>query len=786
MRWSFLSFPFKYTVTGFMALLLMMPGLYFRLSAQVKTVTYYADPASVPPDLIAGLRHIEAHLRFTPEENLVIGEAEMTIVPNRYQTDSVVFQCPDFKVFTVKIDGTLVSFRMNGLALVIYPDGEQKKALVKGREAKIRIEYESRPQAGPIYFVGWTKEEEGKRKVIWAHRPNGWLPYMESRVMMDLFITFDERYNVFSNGERISVTGNPDGTKTWHYSMKNDHPFFSTCVVIGDYQFQQSTTACGVPLELWYYSDVPGKVATTYKYTEEMFSFFEHEMGVNYPYPVYRQAPVIDYMYGGMETTTATVFGDFMLIDPRAWWQRNYVNVNAHELAHQWFGNYVAHLVNKDVWLTESFGTYYAKLFEKHIYGEDQFQNVRNEEILLSLEAAKRNDFPVGGSRGGVERIYRKGSLVLDMLRDVMGDREFRDAIRLYLERYGFAYAETNDLLRCTYDVTGKPYGWFFDQWILRGGEPHYKVSYTISADSTGRRFTRVDIAQVQQTGELTGLFRMPVVVEVHYADGSVDSQLVWIGSKENTVNILNPAKKNVAFVLFDPGRRILKKLTFERNFDELAAQAMAAPAMVDRLDALIALDSVTFDKKRDLLVKSFRKEHFVLIKTEIIRQMAANQEAANLMLIGEALGDRDADIRKAALLGMRIVPESLRSSVEAMLFDSSYLNVGLALEKLCTSFPGRTRQYLDLTKDMEGWRGKNIRMKWLEITIAGGQKDYLDELIGYAGPRYEFETRMNAFGVLQRLKYADTKTLDFARQASKHWNNKLSAVAKEYLKHWK
>jgi len=96
-------------------------------------------------------------------------------------------------------------------------------------------------------------------------------------------------------------------------------------------------------------------------------------------------------MYGGMETTTATVFGDYMLIDPHAWWQRNYVNVNAHELAHQWFGDGIAHLVNRDVWLTESFGTFYAKMFERSVYGEDYYENIRNDEMNLAFEAAKKN-----------------------------------------------------------------------------------------------------------------------------------------------------------------------------------------------------------------------------------------------------------------------------------------------------------------------------------------------------------------------------------------------------------
>jgi hypothetical protein len=120
---------------------------------------------------------------------------------------------------------------------------------------------------------------------------------------------------------------------------------------------------------------------------------------------------------------------------------------------------------------------------------------------------------------------------------------------------------------------------------------------------------------------------------------------------------------------------------------------------------------------------------------------------------------------------------------VEGLLFDSSYLNVEYALETLCVSFPACIDYYLDLTQDMEGWRGKNIRMMWLAVALSHGKAGNLTELIDYCRPKYEFETRMNAFNLLGKLKYSDAETLRYAEVASKHWNNKLSAVAKEYLK---
>jgi aminopeptidase N len=394
----------------------------------------------------------------------------------------------------------------------------------------------------------------------------------------------------------------------------------------------------------------------------------------------------------------------------------------------------------------------------------------------------------VGGSQGGVQRIYQKGSLVLDMLRDVMGENDFRVAVKHYLEKYGFKYAETNDFIRCVYEATGKPYNWFFDEWILRGGEPEYKVTWTVRDDTLKNRSTRIQVWQTQPVNELTGLFRMPINFEVHYTDGHHDSIRAWIDCQYNEVLIPNAGKKTIAYVLFDPGRKILKKVTFCRTFEELAAQFAGATDILDRYDALLALRDTPLDKKKDLLAGAFHKEIFHLIRSEILSQLSSDRTPEITEIFREALSDKDANVRKSALNNLDVIPDLLRSTVEKMLTDSSYLNVELALAALCNSFPESTGYYLGLTKNDEGWRGKNIRIKWLEIALGNSndeqeKKEFMKEIIAYSGPKYEFETRMNALNLLKKLRYIDEETLANARSAAIHWNNKLSAVGKEYLK---
>ncbi|MBM3405250.1 MAG: hypothetical protein FJY10_10235 [Bacteroidetes bacterium] len=755
--------------------------LYLNIFGQDKTVTYLSDHGWIPEEHLVDLTHIDANVQFKPEFNQVVADVTFDFIVLRSATDSLVFSAPGFKISGIGIDDQSCSWHYQGSNLVIIPP----VALKKGDSAKIHFSYTAAPETGTIYFIGWRPEEAGKRKQIWAHRPNGWLPYADDLLTVDMKVTFDSSYKVFSNGERIAVTDNPDQTRTWHYRMSHPHPFFSTALVIGDYDYKTSYSRGGVPLELWYYPDREEAFSTTYKYSDKMMDFFEKEMGVVYPWPLYRQAPLIDYMYGGMETTTATVFGDFMQIDPRAYWQRNFINVNAHELAHQWFGNYLSHMSHADVWLTESFGTYYAKLFEKYNFGYDHYQNMRYEEMNLVFEAAEKNDYPVGGTRGGVARIYQKGSLVLDMLRDILGEEDFRAAIKYYLKKNPYAKVETGDLLNAIYLTGGRRLDWFIDQWIRRGGEPELVVSWKADDKKTSNRMINIQVNRVHDTSNLVGLFRFPVDIEIHYRDGRIDRRKVWIEKPAETIVIPYTGDTEIAFVLFDPGRKILKKIHFEKDIRELMFQAQDAPDLLDRFDALQALRNSPLLDKRDFLVRCFSKETHHLTKGEIIFQLAGDTSQRTLDLFRTALRDSDANIRKAVLVNIKQIPKPLKESFEAGLTDISYLNVELSLDLLYRNFPQDIGKYLEFTKNEMGWRGLNIRMKWLEIAIPLGYREYLKELVEYSSPRYEFETRMNALTVMQKLNYLTEEGIPYLFSACTHWNNKLYMAARPVLKYF-
>jgi aminopeptidase N len=747
--------------------------------SQDKTVTYLYDEGCKTTEKVIDINHLYAELTINPYDTLVTGSVAFTFRPIRTQIDSIVFWAPDIFFSDLEIPGIEISFSKKGDNLVIYNLSKEK--LVKDKDFEIRMKYSSKPLYD-LFLIGWKEPALRENKQIWAHRPFHWLPYYGDRLTVDMFITFDGKYKVFSNGVRESVKTNADGTKTWHYKMSKEHPFFSTAMVIGDYKYLELKTKDGIPLELCYYPWQEDHAEPTYRYTAQMFDFFKNETGLAYPYEVYREEPVEDYLYGAMETTTATVFGDYLAVDVRAWDLRNYVNVNAHELAHQWFGNCLSHQKSCDVWLTESFGTYYAKLFEKEAFGADYYQWVRSQEFDEALEASKKDQIPVGNSRGGRARWYPKGSLVLDMMRDVLGDDGFKASVKYYTNHYAFSEVETSEFVSSVHEATGQSIEWFFDEWICRASEPYYEVNWEKGKSADGIDQTVIKVKQAQQRNELIGLFKMPIVFEVYYEDGSFDRKTQWIENEYSEVTITNPSSKVISFVLFDPGRRVLKTVSFNKSFKEWSEQAISAPGMIDRYDALIALRTYPLSQKESTLLKTWQKETFHLNRTEIMKQLYAEEGKSYNDIFLQAIRDNDPLVRRAALENIKEVPESLKAEVEKLLGDLSYANVEKALDLLSRSFPRDIPKYLEATKNETGWRGKNIRMKWLEIAIQAGQREYTRELTDYAGPHYEFETRINAFQMLKRLNYLDKPTASNLISGYLYWNYKVSNSAKEVL----
>jgi aminopeptidase N len=723
--------------------------------------------------------------RFRPAQGEVMGTVQHTFKVLQQRVDTLFFDAPGIRIQSALLDGQPVAFDTSASGVTL----RFRRPLVWDNTHTVEFAFQATPRKG-LYFTGWQDASGTARRQIWTqgqgidHRY--WFPCYDDandKLITETITTFETGYEVLSNGTLAAKTENADGTTTWHYRMTRPHSVYLLMLGIGKYKYRDLRTQAGVPVRLYYYPDHEDRFDYIYAYSTECIDFLAEHTGIPYPWESYSQIPVQDFIYGAMENTTATIFGDFFCVDARGFLDRNYIGVNVHELTHQWFGDLITHRASKDIWLHESFATFYPKLFTRKIYGQDAYQWQRRGEQNAALAASVTDNHPIRSTLGGTSRWYPKGSAVLDMMLYTFGEDQYRRVINYYLRRHAYRNVETNDLYQAFQDTLGLTPDWFFDQWVLRGGEPHYRVRWE-DVSTAGGRFTDVHIEQVHPLTEMIHLFKMPVVLQVHYADGETDSVRVMIENQTSRVRIPNGGNRAVSFVLFDPGSYIIKKLTFEKSFDELRAQALRAPMMIDRYDAVAAMRSLPVSQKLATLLEVYQRETFHAIKAEIVQQLANEASTEAIELLRLATTDRSKEVREAVATNLRTVPEALRPAFEGLLQDSSYAIVETALRKLCEQFPANTARYRTATQSVLGM-GHNVRIANLEMGIVAGDRRARSELALLASNRHEFRTRTAALQALQRLNWLDAEVLPYVVEAYLSPNRRLGGVAGGVLKHF-
>ena len=736
-----------------------------------------------PRERLVDMEHMRLQVRFAPERGTVYGLVTHGFTPLRPGIDSLVLDAVKIDVEDVRHRDQSVRFINTGERLII----RFAAPLQEGVRDSITIRYMATPRKG-IYFIGWRDKTNRARKQIWTqgqgidHRH--WIPAYDDpndKLITETIITFDSRYQVLSNGTLIDTTRNPDGSLTWHYRMQKPHSLYLLMIAIGEYGIERRQTSRGLPLLLYYYPDRRECcLEPTYRYSVEMVEALEEELGVPFPWEKYAQVPVADYIYGAMENTTATVFGDFFHVDDRGYLDRSYVEVNAHELAHQWFGDYVTARSAAHMWLQESFATHYARFFVGKVFGADAYAWGRRTEHNMALSAGQKDNLPIVHPNPGYARVYQKGSAVLDMMRYTFGNEVYRKVITHYLKKHPYDVVETNDLYQAFQDAAGLSPDWFFQQWLYRGGEPHYKVRYQ-RIEKEGKAYTQFIVEQVQDT--TIGLFKMPIVFAVYYQDGSFDTVRAWIAERREIVEVPNPSRKPIAFALFDPEGWILKQLTFDKEPSELLAQLEKAPAMLARYDALVALRKVPMATKREALRAAFRREKFWAMRAEIAAQLAT--DPSSLDFLKEALQDPHPQVRFAVLANLNPIPATLRPELEKLLSDSSYVVQAYALERLSEAFPRRVPEYLRMTANDLGIVGNNVRIKNLEVAALHGDRNAIEKLVDYASASFEFRTRQNALRAFKALNVMPQALLPHLFEALTSTNTRLAAVAREVVEYW-
>jgi len=390
-----------------------------------------------------------ASLEINPVKRNVVGQMTYTFeVKNPIDTIRIDAQKIVFS--EVKINKKVVNFKESKKQLLLFEG-------FKIGENSVSFTYEAFPTQA-LYFVNWdfTKEIDTPEEVqgqIWTQGQgkytSNWLPSFDDvneKVVFSLNITFQKSFEVISNGLLIKKVNSGDNI-SWQYAMEKPMSSYLVMLAIGHFQKLKQTATSEIPLEFYYEKEDSSRVEPTYRDSRKVFDYLEKEIGVPYPWGIYRQIPVRDFLYAGMENTSSTLYSRDFVVDSIGYFDRNYLNVNAHELAHQWFGDLVTAKTGKDHWLQEGFATYYALLAERSVYGDDYFYNKLYTTSRQILEASKNDTIPILNEKASSLSFYQKGAWALHVLREALGREKFNLAVQHYLIKYQYQNVTTDYFL---------------------------------------------------------------------------------------------------------------------------------------------------------------------------------------------------------------------------------------------------------------------------------------------------------------------------------------------------
>lgn len=356
-------------------------------------------------------------------------------------TDTIRIDAKDMRFYEVKINNKPVNFKSNKKELLLF------EGFKKGNNS-VSFSYTAFPKQ-TMYFTG-----QGETAQIWTQGQgkytSHWMPSFDDvneKVVFNLQVISPNNFVAIANGVLQKSMPVDQQLKSWFYKMQKPMSSYLLALVIGDFRNKVIASKSGIPLQFFIQPKDTAKFDATYRHSKRIFDYLEKEIGFKYPWQVYKQIPVEDFLYAGMENTSCTIFAQDYVVDDIGFNDRNYVNVNAHELAHQWFGDVVTAKSGKHHWLQEGFATYYALLAERAVFGDDYFYHQLYRISLQLRNAAKTDTIPVLNEKASSLSFYQKGAWALHTIREAIGPKLFQKAVKSYLKKYRFKNVETDEFL---------------------------------------------------------------------------------------------------------------------------------------------------------------------------------------------------------------------------------------------------------------------------------------------------------------------------------------------------
>jgi hypothetical protein len=451
-------------------------------------------------------------------------------------------------VSSVKIGNTNLSYTHGGNLLDITLD----RPYDPGETFDVTVTYAGSPQTGGSFgwykYFGWPPG-----KMAWSlSEPEGariWWPCKDrpdDKATVEEWYTVPDTWIATGNGVLVGTVNLPQSRKQFQWVASHPLTTYLVSVAATDYvTFSDTYVALDsstMPVDYYVYASDLEDAQESFNRTVDMMTYYAQTFG-EYPFVEDKYGMSAFPVSGAMEHTTNTSYG-YTLINGG----HDYDYIVAHELAHQWWGDSVSPETWENIWLNEGFATHSEALWWEHENGPQGYQDYMNSLWRETFDGPLYDPTQLFGAT-----VYDKGGWAQHMLRGVLGDDAFFNALRDW-------YSDRKDSTGNTaqYQATlearyGASLDWFFLEWIYGTGSPRYEYGWTTADLGGGSYRNYVNISQIQTDA---GLFTMPVQLTLVTGSGS-EVRTVWNDALDQdfTLDTTEP----LTDLLFDEKDWILK-----------------------------------------------------------------------------------------------------------------------------------------------------------------------------------------------------------------------------------
>lgn len=349
------------------------------------------------------------------------------------------------------------------------------KELQKGDRIKLNIDFKVQlpPSTGRFGYGKNTVQIANWYPIVSVYDKNGWNndpyytlgdPFYSDVANYRVTFTVPQNMVVATTGV-IKAEKTSSGNKTLTIDAQKVRDF--AMVLSPKFKVVEGNVD-GIKIKSYYFTEDYGNKAL--KFAMDAVKFYNSYIG-KYPYNQYSVVQS-DFYMGGME------YPNIVMISKDLYSKNNIFNLEyviAHETAHQWWYGAVGNNEVKEAWLDEGLTEYTTIMYIERYYGKATADEVWNSIVSGEFDKyLKTNsdssmvktlaDFK--GWSDYTNIVYNKGAMVFQELRDLIGDKEFKEALNKYYEKYKYKNATTQDLIDVVDSVTGKDTGGFFQEWL--------------------------------------------------------------------------------------------------------------------------------------------------------------------------------------------------------------------------------------------------------------------------------------------------------------------------------